>query len=305
MRRRRRRSPTCRGRRTRPRRSRGPRSTRTRRPPRVRPDPGPPGQPQAASGAPQGGWTRCRLCASDPRRPTQAPVKRLRPRSLCFHGGPRGSPLRAAGPGSIRPGVQRRHTVMRMRSAITAMCVAGSLLVASGAGAGSFTVTVSPLIENGGWSGTAFLASNPTPVPAAQTLPTCDYANNTCDKITVTVANITQAYIDANPTKRIIFSIDWPDANADFDLYVTNAADAARLTASASGDRPEIATLPLEIGTHTYTLRVVPYTVLPLDNYTGTVKLATPAVAPPPPNLFGLGEYRVGADIFSCNFHVT
>src|SRR6185503_4745136 len=34
-------------------------------------------------------------------------------------------------------------------------------------------------------------------------------------------------------------------------------------------------------------------------------KLATPAVAPPPPNLFGLGDYRVGADIFSCNFHVT
>jgi hypothetical protein len=192
---------------------------------------------------------------------------------------------------------------MRVRSIVTLTCAA--VLAASAAIAGSYSVTVSPLIENGGWTGTSFLASNPTPVPEAQTLPTCDYANNTCDKITVTVANVTQAWLDANPTKRVIFAIDWTDANADFDLYVTDASDGTRITASASGDRPEIASVPIELGTHTYTLRVVPYTVLPLDGYSGTVKLATPVVAPPPPNLFGLGEYHLGTDVFSCNFHVT
>ncbi|MBI1797996.1 MAG: exo-alpha-sialidase [Candidatus Eisenbacteria bacterium] len=194
---------------------------------------------------------------------------------------------------------------MRQTSFIGVACAAVVLMAAGVAGAGSFTVNVSPLIETGGWNGTSFLASNPTPVPLVQTLPTCDYANNTCDRVTVTVSNVTQAYLDANPSKRIIFQIGWTDANADFDLYVTNAADNARLTASASSSNPEIATLPIELGTHTYTLRIVPYTVVPLDSYAGSVSLAVPASAPPPPNLFGLGQYVLGTDVFSCNFHLT
>src|SRR6266540_4562755 len=137
---------------------------------------------------------------------------------------------------------------MSARIKVSIACVVLPLLLTGIASAGSFSVTVSPASQSGGWTGTSFVASNPTPVPLAQTLPSCDYANNTCDRVTVTVSNVTQAFLDANPDQRIIFQIDWPDENADFDLYVTNAADNTRLTSSASGDRPEIATLPIELG---------------------------------------------------------
>jgi hypothetical protein len=177
-------------------------------------------------------------------------------------------------------------------------------LGAGSARAGTFTVNVSPLVENSGWTGSIFAASNPTPVPVAQSLPTCNYTVS-CDKVTVTVANVTQAYLDLHPDYRIIFRIDWPDANADFDMYVMNAADNTRLTASASGANPEIATLPLQLGTNTYVLRIVPYTVVPLDSYTGTIALAAPGAPPPPPGGFGIAEYVVGTDVFSCNAHLT
>ena len=172
------------------------------------------------------------------------------------------------------------------------------------ASAGTFTVGVSSLTPSANWVGSTFVASNPTPVPVAQSLPTCNYTVS-CDKVTVTVSGITQAYLDLHPDYRIIFRIQWPDANADFDMYVMNAADVTRLTASASGDNPEIATLPIALGTNSYVLRIVPYTVVPLDSYTGTVTLAAPTAPPPPPGGFGIGEYRVGADVFSCNAHLT
>src|SRR6266487_4047773 len=215
--------------------------------------------------------------------------------------------LRRAGtPGTEPQGhPPKEAAIMSARTKIGIACVVFPSLLTGIASAGSFSVTVSPASQSGGWTGTMFLASNPTPVPLAQTLPSCDYANNTCDKVTVTVSSVTQAYLDANPDQRIIFQIDWPDENADFDLYVTNAADDTRLTSSASGDRPEIATLPIELGTHQYTLRIVPYTVVPLDGYSGTVALATPAAPPPPPNVYGIGSYVAGTDVFSCNFHIT
>ncbi|TMQ65845.1 MAG: T9SS type A sorting domain-containing protein [Candidatus Eisenbacteria bacterium] len=181
--------------------------------------------------------------------------------------------------------------------------LAFAMLGSSVASAGSFTVNVSPSVSNGGWTGSTFVASNPTPVPVVQSLPTCNYTVS-CDRVTVTVSDITQAYLDLHPDHRVIFRIDWPDENADFDMYVMNSADNTRLTASASGDRPEIATLPLALGTTTYVLRIVPYTVVPLDSYTGTIALASPS-APPPPGGFGIGAYAVGTDVFSCNAHLT
>jgi hypothetical protein len=177
-------------------------------------------------------------------------------------------------------------------------------LVTSAAHAGSFTVNVSPLLPSSGWTGSNFLVSNPTPAPVVQTLPTCDYTVS-CDRVTVTVSNVTQAYLDLHPDFRVIFRIQWPDATADFDMYVLNAANTTRLTAGASGDNPEIATLPIQLGTNSYVLRIVPYTVLPLDGYTGSVSLAAPAAPPPPPSGFGLGEYIDGTDVFSCNAHLT
>ncbi len=194
------------------------------------------------------------------------------------------------------------NTMMRrLRNSLAGLA---SAVLVSAAHAGSFAVNVSPLVENGGWAGSTFAASNPTPVPVVQTLPTCDYTVS-CDKVTVTVANVTQAYLDLHPDYRVIFRVDWPDAQADFDLYVLDAANTTRLTASASGDRPEIATLPIALGTTTYVLRIVPYTVLPLDGYTGSVSLAAPSAAPPPPGGFGVGEYVPGSDVFSCNAHLT
>jgi len=44
---------------------------------------------------------------------------------------------------------------------------------------------------------------------------------------------------------------------------------------------------------------------VPLDNYAGVVALGEPGAAPPPPGVFGVGEYHEGADVFSCNQHVT
>src|SRR5262245_46062505 len=182
--------------------------------------------------------------------------------------------------------------------------LAFAMLASSVARAGSFTVNVSPAVANGGWTGSTFAASNPTPAPVVQSLPTCNYSVS-CDRVTVTVSDVTQAYLDLHPDYRVIFRIDWPDANADFDMYVMNAADNTRLTASASGDRPEIATLPLAVGTNTYVLRIVPFTVIPLDSYTGTISLATPGAPPPPPGGFGIGAYALGGDVFSCNAHLT
>lgn len=181
---------------------------------------------------------------------------------------------------------------------------AALMLAGATARAGTFNVTVTPLFPSQAWTGSTFAASNPTPVPLVQTLPTCNYTVS-CDRVNVTVSNVTQAFVDANPDARVIFQIQWPDANGDFDMYVMDAADANLLTSSASSANPEVATLPLRAGTTQYTLRIVPYTVLPTDSYTGSVSLAVPAPPPPPPGGFAAAQYVPGTDVFSCNTHLT
>src|SRR6266516_831876 len=120
--------------------------------------------------------------------------------------------LRRAGtPGTEPQGhPPKEAAIMSARIKIGIACVVFPSLLAGLASAGSFSVTVSPASQSGGWTGTTFLASNAPPVPLGQTLPNCHYANNPCDKVTVTVANVTQAYLDEHPDQRIIFLIDWP-----------------------------------------------------------------------------------------------
>ena len=192
-----------------------------------------------------------------------------------------------------------RHWKRRALAVLAAL-----LLGPAGAGAATFSVTVSPLADSSGWAGTAFLASNPTPVPVVQTLPTCDYTT-TCDRINVTVANVTQAFVDAHPDMRVVFAIQWANTSNDFDLYVMDANDQTELTSSASSSDPEVASLPLVVGTAQYVLRVVPFTVTPGSAYAGTVQLAVPGATGPPPGLFGPAAYVAGADVFSCNAHLT
>ncbi|MBC9731086.1 sialidase family protein [Streptomyces sp. TRM68367] len=120
------------------------------------------------------------------------------------------------------------------------------------------------------WSAGPFAVPN---VSGTTGTPTCGDAQ-LCDDYALTVS-VPTGY-DADHSLRI--DIKWPNAAADFDLYVLDA-NGREVAASASSSDPE--TLLLPAVTASYTVRVVPYAPLG-ESFSGTASLVANPVDPPP-----------------------
>jgi hypothetical protein len=165
--------------------------------------------------------------------------------------------------------------------------------------------TVSPASPSVTYAGGTYSISNPTPpvsgAGGVTISPVCN--DDICDRYLVTVADIPSDYGTTHPLDRLLFRAQWPDLDADFDLWVYDSTGSAVVTRSASSANPEIASLPLAAGTTRYVMRVVPFTVLPTgDGFTGSVAIGA---LPPPPDVYGPASHVAGIDVFSCNLHLT
>ncbi|MDX6330923.1 MAG: hypothetical protein QOI83_3306 [Streptomycetaceae bacterium] len=150
---------------------------------------------------------------------------------------------------------------------------AGSASTLPGSIAGAATPasgSVSDTSPTATWSAGPFVVPN---VTGAAGTPSCA-DSQFCDDYALQVT-VPSGY-DAGHSVRI--SVKWPDAAADFDLYVLGA-NGQEIAASASSNDPETVVLPAV--TASYTVRVVPYAPLG-DSFTGTASLVGNPVGPPP-----------------------
>ena len=165
--------------------------------------------------------------------------------------------------------------------------------------------TISPASPSLSYSGGTYSVSNPTPPVSGvggvvSISPVCN--DDICDRFLVTVADVPPDYTSLHPLDRLIFKIEWPSGNTDFDLWIYDSTGNAVLTRAASSADPEVASLVIKPGTTKYVMRAVPFTVLPTgDGFTGTVAFGA---LPPPPDVFGPADHIAGTDIFSCNLHL-
>jgi hypothetical protein len=130
--------------------------------------------------------------------------------------------------------------------------------------------SVSDTSPSANWSAGPFAVPN---VTGATGTPSCAGAQF-CDEYALKVT-VPSGY-DTGHSLRI--SVQWPDAAADFDLYVLGV-NGQEIAASASSNDPETVLLPAV--TASYTVRVVPYAPLG-GSFTGTASLVSNPVNPPP-----------------------
>ncbi|MEP7020275.1 MAG: CARDB domain-containing protein [Pseudonocardiales bacterium] len=157
----------------------------------------------------------------------------------------------------------------------TAALVCTGVVAASGASpsAGTITDTSGPRT----WTGGPFLVANATGTAGA---PVCTVPTS-CDDYVLTVAT-PAGFGDTNSLK---IQVGWPNAAADFDVYVLDQAGNTVATSASSAD-PETVVMAPTSGT--YTVRVVPF--LPLgQSYSATASMivkpndgAPPSSAPAP-----------------------
>ncbi len=153
---------------------------------------------------------------------------------------------------------------MRMTtlSAVISMAAVFSSTVALRAHAaepssGTLTPTSEPISYTAG----PFFVANPSPQAGlAGVPPVCEDDGVSCDKFELTVT-LPDNYDVTNPADLIEVSVVWPDASADFDMYVYDAA-GVEVGRSASGADPEVARFIAGKGTKTYTVQVIPFTPL-------------------------------------------
>jgi hypothetical protein len=131
--------------------------------------------------------------------------------------------------------------------------------------------TVSDAAATATWTAGPFAVPNAT---GAAGDPMCDTAATPCDDYRLHV-DVPAGY-DAGHSLRV--DVSWPQAAADFDVYVLDASGATVSSAASSSD-PESLLLPA-VATD-YTVRVVPYAPLG-QSITGTAKLVTNPANPAP-----------------------
>ena len=173
----------------------------------------------------------------------------------------------SAGGTSRNPRSRWRRRVLTCTTVLT-LAVALSLPAGAATPASGEISDTSPATS---WSAGPFTVPNTT---GAAGSPVCD-APQSCDDFTLDV-KVPSGYDDGH-TVRI--DITWPNAAADFDLYVLDARTGDEISAAASSSDPE--TLLLPAVSRTYTVRVVPYAPLG-ESYTGSAKLVTVPADPPP-----------------------
>lgn len=165
----------------------------------------------------------------------------------------------------------QRHPRSQGRIAIGLLALAaGSLSTVSADAATPASGSVSDTAPTTTWSAGPFAVPNVTGTTGD---PTCGDAQ-LCDDFTLRVS-VPSGY-DTGHSLRI--DVKWPNAAADFDLYVLDAG-GREIAASASSSDPETVLLPAVSAS--YTVRVVPYAPFG-DSFTGTASLVTNPVDPPP-----------------------
>ncbi|MEO7260516.1 MAG: CARDB domain-containing protein [Jatrophihabitantaceae bacterium] len=153
--------------------------------------------------------------------------------------------------------------------AATALAISGAV-AASGSTPSSGTVTDTSGAKT--WTGGPFLVANTT---ATAGDPVCTLPQS-CDDYTLTVST-PAGYGDANNLK---ISVGWPNAAADFDVYLLNSAGATVASAASSAD-PEVIVVPPTSAT--YTVRVVPFAPLG-QSYSASAAMAVKSSSGPPPS---------------------
>jgi hypothetical protein len=164
------------------------------------------------------------------------------------------------------------HPRSRGRIAVGLLAlVAGGLSTVSADAATPASGSVSDTAPTTTWSAGPFAVPNVSGTTGGDV--TCGEPQ-LCDDFSLQVS-VPSGY-DTGHSLRI--DIKWPNAAADFDLYVLDA-DGRQIAASASTSDPETVLLPAVSAS--YTVRVVPYAPLG-ESFTGTASLATNPADPPP-----------------------
>jgi serine protease AprX len=129
-----------------------------------------------------------------------------------------------------------------------------------------------------------FSQSNPTPIPDVDDGPRCNL-NFPCDSYQLTVT-VPVGYVAANPNAKVRISTRWAAASpSDYDLHIyagvrgdLDGSVVADVGASASSANPEVYEfVPVDGATTTYTIKVVPYAVTPMEAVSGKIELLADA----------------------------
>ncbi|WP_083976598.1 glycoside hydrolase family 31 protein [Kitasatospora azatica] len=119
------------------------------------------------------------------------------------------------------------------------------------------------------WQGHSY-PSGSVPDPAHCPTQAQDPQGATCDHFDLTV-DVPAGYWQQNPDGGVPLSINWPDANNDFDLYIYDSA-GHEVAESAGSTDPEATVIPNASGT--YHVLVVPYAVTN-SGYSATASIPT------------------------------
>jgi hypothetical protein len=163
--------------------------------------------------------------------------------------------------------------IRRIPFRMAALTGAAAVVLAGAVAATGSTPSAGTLTDTSGprtWTGGPFLVAN---VTGSAGDPVCT-APQSCDDYTLTVA----APAGFGDTNNLKIQVSWPNAAADFDLYVLDSAGNAVAISASSAD-PETVIMPPTSGT--YTVRVVPFAPLGQSYSASASMVAKPNDAPP------------------------
>jgi hypothetical protein len=141
--------------------------------------------------------------------------------------------------------------------------------------------TVNPSSPTVGYGGGPFSQTNQTGTAGPPTEPTCVNPLLPCDDYALTVS-----VPPGDPNTYFVNVSITFSPSADFDLYLLDSSGNT-VAESATGNMPEAVRVQAQAGTHTYTIRVTPYSVTTGaggDTYTAAVTLSTLTPPPDPPD---------------------
>jgi hypothetical protein len=170
----------------------------------------------------------------------------------------------------------------RLLAAVSAIVITGALLYAPAQAADPAAGMISSTTTSVTWTSGPFAVPNTTGLLGD---PVCN-AVTVCDDFQLTVST-PAGYGDTHDLR---IEVRWPNAAADFDLYVLDPSGAI-ITSSASSSDPEVVLLPPTSGV--YVVRAVPFAPL-AQSLTGTASLVTKP-ANPPPSTFPAPSFAVHA----------
>lgn len=163
---------------------------------------------------------------------------------------------------------------------MSALLLLGSFGVAHAATPGSGTVT--PSANTLGYTGGPFSQTNQTGTAGPPTEPTCLNPLLPCDDYALTVT-----VPQGDPNIYFVRVTITFSPSADFDLYLLDSSGNS-VSESVTGNMPEAVRAQASPGTHTYTVRVTPYSVTTGaggDTYNAIVTLSPLTAPPDPPEL--------------------